>query len=112
YPHPLSLGGIGATGTRAANCLAANADLVIVIGSRLSDFTTASKTAFQHPAVRFIGINVVEFDAAKHAALALVGDARAALRELAGRTERRSPPRGRTGIAKSIECAPRPVTVR
>ena len=47
-PHPLSLGGVGATGTRAANRLARDADLVIVIGSRLSDFTTASKTAFQH----------------------------------------------------------------
>jgi 3D-(3,5/4)-trihydroxycyclohexane-1,2-dione acylhydrolase (decyclizing) len=85
YPHPLSLGGVGATGTRAANRLAADADLVLVIGSRLSDFTTASKTAFQHPSVRFIGINVVEFDAAKHAALPLVGDARAVLEELTAR---------------------------
>src|SRR6267378_3288402 len=62
-PHPLSLGGIGATGTRAANVLARDADLVIVIGSRLSDFTTASKTAFQHEQVRFIAINVAELDA-------------------------------------------------
>jgi len=81
-PHPLSLGGIGATGTRAANVLARDADLVIVIGSRLSDFTTASKTAFQHEQVRFIAINVAELDAAKHAALPIVGDARAALEEL------------------------------
>jgi 3D-(3,5/4)-trihydroxycyclohexane-1,2-dione acylhydrolase (decyclizing) len=81
-PHPLSLGGIGATGTRAANVLARDADLVIVIGSRLSDFTTASKTAFQHGHVRFIAINVAELDAAKHAALPIVGDARAALEEL------------------------------
>jgi 3D-(3,5/4)-trihydroxycyclohexane-1,2-dione acylhydrolase (decyclizing) len=85
YPHRLSVGAIGATGTRAANRLAAAADLVIVVGSRLSDFTTASKTAFQHPAVRFIGINVAEFDAAKHAAIPLVGDARAALEELSAR---------------------------
>ena len=81
-PHPLSLGGIGATGTRAANLLARDADLVIVIGSRLSDFTTASKTAFQHQGVRFVAINVADMDAAKHGAVALVGDARAVLDEL------------------------------
>ena len=81
-PHPLSLGGVGATGTRAANRLAHDADLVIVVGSRLSDFTTASKTAFQHERVRFVAINVAEIDAAKHAALPLVGDARAVLDEL------------------------------
>ena len=81
-PHPLSLGGVGATGTQAANRLAHDADLVLVIGSRLSDFTTASKTAFQHDTVRFIGINVTELDAFKHAALPLVGDARAVLDEL------------------------------
>ena len=81
-PHPLMLGGIGATGTRAANRLARDADLVIVVGSRLSDFTTASKTAFQHERVRFITINVAELDAGKHAALPLVGDAKAVLEEL------------------------------
>jgi 3D-(3,5/4)-trihydroxycyclohexane-1,2-dione acylhydrolase (decyclizing) len=81
-PHPLSLGGVGATGTRPANLLARDADLVIAVGSRLSDFTTASKTAFQHERVRFIAINVAEIDAGKHAALPLVGDARATLDEL------------------------------
>jgi 3D-(3,5/4)-trihydroxycyclohexane-1,2-dione acylhydrolase (decyclizing) len=81
-PHPLALGGIGATGTRAANLLARDADLVIVIGSRLSDFTTASKTAFQHERVRFIGINVAEMDAFKHGAVPLIGDARVVLEEL------------------------------
>src|SRR6185295_2005280 len=81
-PHPLAAGGIGATGTLAANLLARDADLVIVVGSRLSDFTTASKTAFQHEHVRFIAINVAELDAHKHAAVPLVGDARAALEEL------------------------------
>jgi 3D-(3,5/4)-trihydroxycyclohexane-1,2-dione acylhydrolase (decyclizing) len=81
-PHPLAAGGVGATGTRAANILARGADLVIVIGSRLSDFTTASKTAFQHDGVRFITINVSEPDAFKHGALPLVADARAALEEL------------------------------
>ena len=81
-PHPLSLGGVGATGTRPVNLLARDADLVIVVGSRLSDFTTASKTAFQREGVRFIAINVAEIDAGKHAALPLVGDARAVLDEL------------------------------
>jgi len=81
-PHALSVGGIGATGTSAANLLARDADLVIVVGSRLSDFTTASKTAFQKDGVRFISINVAEMDAFKHAALPLVGDARAVLEEL------------------------------
>jgi 3D-(3,5/4)-trihydroxycyclohexane-1,2-dione acylhydrolase (decyclizing) len=82
YAHPLSLGAIGATGTFAANRIAKEADLVIGIGTRYSDFTTASKTAFQYPEVRFININVTAFDAAKHAALSLVGDAQATLEEL------------------------------
>jgi len=81
-PHALAAGGVGATGTLAANVLARDADLVIVVGSRLSDFTTASKTAFQHADVRFISINVSELDAGKHAAIPLVGDARAVLEEL------------------------------
>jgi 3D-(3,5/4)-trihydroxycyclohexane-1,2-dione acylhydrolase (decyclizing) len=81
-PHPLVAGGVGATGTLAANTLARDADLVIVVGSRLSDFTTASKTAFQHERVRFVAINVAELDAHKHAAIPLVGDARAVLEEL------------------------------
>ncbi len=83
YDHPLNLGAIGATGTLAANRIAKEADLVIGIGTRYSDFTTASKTAFQHPEVRFININVAEFDAYKHHALPLVGDARVTLEELA-----------------------------
>lgn len=83
YDHALNMGAIGATGTLAANRLASAADLVIGIGTRYSDFTTASKTAFQHPDVRFININVAAFDAAKHHGLALVGDARAILEELA-----------------------------
>ncbi len=82
YDHPLNLGAIGATGTFAANRLARDADLVIGIGTRYSDFTTASKTAFQHPDVRFLNINVAAFDAAKHLALPLVGDAKATLEEL------------------------------
>ncbi len=82
YDHPLNLGAIGATGTFAANRSAKEADLVIGIGTRYSDFTTSSKTAFQHPGVRFININVAGFDASKHLALPLVGDARVTLEEL------------------------------
>jgi 3D-(3,5/4)-trihydroxycyclohexane-1,2-dione acylhydrolase (decyclizing) len=82
FDNPLDLGAIGATGTLAANRIARDADLVIGVGTRYSDFTTASKTAFQNAGVRFININVAEFDAAKHAALALVGDAQATLTEL------------------------------
>ncbi len=83
YDSPLSLGAIGATGTFAANRLAREADLVIGIGTRYSDFTTSSKTAFQNPEVRFVNLNVTAFDAAKHHALPLVGDARETLQELA-----------------------------
>ncbi len=81
FDHPQALGAVGVTGTPGANRLARDADLVIVVGSRLSDFTTASKTAFQNPGVRFITVNVTEFDAGKHSALPLVGDAKAALEE-------------------------------
>ncbi len=82
YDHQLNLGAIGATGTFAANRIAKEADLIIGIGTRYSDFTTASKTAFQHPEVRFININVAAFDASKHLALPLVGDAKVTLEEL------------------------------
>ena len=74
--HPLSLGAVGATGTAAANRLAREADLVIGIGTRWSDFTTASKSAFQDPDVRFVNVNVAGFDAAKLSGLGLVADAR------------------------------------
>ncbi|HEX4720599.1 MAG TPA: 3D-(3,5/4)-trihydroxycyclohexane-1,2-dione acylhydrolase (decyclizing) [Thermoleophilaceae bacterium] len=80
--HPLSLGAVGATGTSAANRLAREADLVIGIGTRWSDFTTASKSAFQDPDVRFVNVNVAAFDAAKHSGLAVVADAREALTAL------------------------------
>jgi 3D-(3,5/4)-trihydroxycyclohexane-1,2-dione acylhydrolase (decyclizing) len=80
--HPLSLGAVGATGTTAANRLAREADLVIGIGTRYSDFTTASKSAFQDPDVAFLNVNVASLDAAKHSGLALEADARAALEQL------------------------------
>jgi 3D-(3,5/4)-trihydroxycyclohexane-1,2-dione acylhydrolase (decyclizing) len=82
FDHPQQLGAMGVTGTPGANILAREADLVIGIGTRYSDFTSASKTAFQDPAVRFININVSECDAYKHAALPLTGDARVTIEEL------------------------------
>jgi 3D-(3,5/4)-trihydroxycyclohexane-1,2-dione acylhydrolase (decyclizing) len=81
FDHPRALGAVGVTGTAGANRIAREADLVIAVGSRLSDFTTASKTGFQHPDVRFINVNITAFDAGKHQALPLVGDARATLDE-------------------------------
>ncbi|NDJ62676.1 MAG: 3D-(3,5/4)-trihydroxycyclohexane-1,2-dione acylhydrolase (decyclizing) [Chloroflexi bacterium] len=83
YDHPLNLGALGVTGTPGANILAREADLVIGVGTRYSDFTSASNTAFQNPDVRFVNINVAEFDAYKRGAIPLVGDARVTLDELA-----------------------------
>ncbi len=80
--HPLCLGGVGATGTSAANLLARDADLVLGLGTRFSDFTTASRTAFQSPELRFVNINVNEMDASKHAGLSILADAREAIREI------------------------------
>jgi 3D-(3,5/4)-trihydroxycyclohexane-1,2-dione acylhydrolase (decyclizing) len=82
YDHPAALGAVGVTGTFAANRVAAVADVVIGVGTRWSDFTTASKTAFRDPDVRFVNVNVADFDAAKNAGVALVGDARATLERL------------------------------
>jgi 3D-(3,5/4)-trihydroxycyclohexane-1,2-dione acylhydrolase (decyclizing) len=79
FDHPQSVGAIGATGTAAANALARDADVVLGIGTRWSDFTTASRSLFANPAVRFVNLNVAAFDAAKHAGVALTADARAGL---------------------------------
>ena len=83
YDNPLCLGAVGVTGTSAANIVAKQADLIIGIGTRYSDFTTASKTQFQQPDVRFVNINVAEFDSYKHSAIPVTGDAKVALDELA-----------------------------
>lgn len=79
YDHPQCVGAIGATGGLAANRLAHEADLIIGIGTRYSDFTSASMTAFQNPDVRFININTAEFDAYKVSAIPVVADARVTL---------------------------------
>ncbi len=80
--HPCSVGGVGVTGTSAANLLAKEADLVLGIGTRYSDFTTGSTTAFRNPDLTFVNINVAEFDAFKNHAISVVGDARESLAAL------------------------------
>ncbi|MDP2039294.1 MAG: 3D-(3,5/4)-trihydroxycyclohexane-1,2-dione acylhydrolase (decyclizing) [Ignavibacteria bacterium] len=82
YNKPENVGAVGATGTPGAVAMAKDADLIIGIGTRYSDFTTASKTAFQNPSVKFININVTEFDSYKHSALPVVADAKETLLEL------------------------------
>jgi 3D-(3,5/4)-trihydroxycyclohexane-1,2-dione acylhydrolase (decyclizing) len=83
YGHASNLGAVGASGTLTANRIAAQTDLVIGIGTRWTDFTTASATAFRSPEVRFVNVNLAELDAAKRGGLSLVGDARATLEALA-----------------------------
>jgi len=80
--HRLNLGAIGVTGTAAANQMAERADLVLAVGTRLSDFTTGSRALFGNPACRIVALNVQPFDAAKHGALPLVADAGAGLAAL------------------------------
>jgi 3D-(3,5/4)-trihydroxycyclohexane-1,2-dione acylhydrolase (decyclizing) len=83
WDHAQNMGAVGVTGTTAANRLARAADLIIGIGTRYSDFTAASRTAFQHPKVKFININIASFDAFKHgSATPVVADARESLLEL------------------------------
>jgi 3D-(3,5/4)-trihydroxycyclohexane-1,2-dione acylhydrolase (decyclizing) len=82
YDHPQCLGAIGSTGTTAANTIAREADVVIGIGTRYSDFTTASRTAFQNTGVRFVNINVAGIDAIKNAGLVVQADARESLAAL------------------------------
>ncbi|MFJ6697822.1 3D-(3,5/4)-trihydroxycyclohexane-1,2-dione acylhydrolase (decyclizing) [Streptomyces sp. NPDC091272] len=82
YDHPADMGGIGHTGTAAANHLARTADLVIGVGTRWTDFTTASHTLFENPAVRFVNLNLTGFDAHKMGGVALTGDAAAGLAHL------------------------------
>jgi 3D-(3,5/4)-trihydroxycyclohexane-1,2-dione acylhydrolase (decyclizing) len=81
WEHPQALGAIGVTGTRAANAAAAAADVVLAIGTRLQDFTTASRTLFPK-CTRFLQVNVSSYDAHKHGSIAIIGDARAVLQQL------------------------------
>ena len=102
--HESCLGALGVTGTAAANAVALAADVVICIGTRLSDFTTASKTQFQNPRIRFIAINVHPADARKHGAVPLLGDARAVLGQLSRALAGWRVPTGyRAGIRRARE---------
>jgi 3D-(3,5/4)-trihydroxycyclohexane-1,2-dione acylhydrolase (decyclizing) len=105
YDHPLALGAIGSTGTAAANRMAARADVVIGIGTRYSDFTTASRTVFAAPQVRFVNINVAAADAVKLAGTAVVADARTALRALADALAGWSTPTGYREEARRLAAA-------
>ncbi|MGH6960080.1 MAG: 3D-(3,5/4)-trihydroxycyclohexane-1,2-dione acylhydrolase (decyclizing), partial [Dongiaceae bacterium] len=82
HEHPLNVGPLGVIGAASANALAAEADVVLAVGTRLQDFTTGSWTVFQNPACRIIALNAARFDAHKHQALSVVGDAQAGLAEL------------------------------
>src|SRR5690625_7347632 len=94
YTQEEYIGSIGATGTSAANETALESDLILLLGTRLSDFTTSSKSQFQHPEVKFIHVNVNAMDASKLSALPLKGDARAVLKRS---EERRVGQGGTTG---------------
>ncbi|WP_122418254.1 3D-(3,5/4)-trihydroxycyclohexane-1,2-dione acylhydrolase (decyclizing) [Pseudomonas viridiflava] len=87
--HPLNMGGIGETGTIAANRLAKEADLIIGVGTRYSDFTTASKWLFQNPDVQFLNLNVGAFDVQKLDGVQVLADAQVALQALTGQLESR-----------------------
>ena len=101
WDHPLNLGSIGVTGSSAANSVAAGADLVIAVGTRLSDFTTGSRALFANPSRRILQLNVAAYDAAKHGAVPLVCDARVGLEALS---------RGLEGWhAPDLEVGPRDV---
>lgn len=84
FDHPQAVGGVGSTGANSANRVAAAADLVVGIGTRYSDFTSASASAFQADDVRFVNVNVLPFDAVKNGAEMLVADARSTLKALSG----------------------------
>lgn len=100
WDHPLNLGSIGVTGSSAANAAAAEADLIVAAGTRLTDFTTGSWSLFAHPERRILQINAAAYDAAKHAALPLVCDAKAGLEALTeGLGDWRAPAPGGAGGA-------------
>ena len=103
WDHPLNMGAIGSTGGSAGNAVAHDADVVIAVGTRLSDFPTMSWSAWQHPGVRFVAVNVAELDAVKAAALPLVGDARATLDELTAGLEARAYAGASAGRREELE---------
>ncbi len=87
FDHALNMGGCGVTGGPAANAIAKQADLVIAVGTRLTDFTTCSKWGFQNPEVKMLGINVCSFDALKMDATAVIADAKVAVEAIAAKLD-------------------------
>jgi 3D-(3,5/4)-trihydroxycyclohexane-1,2-dione acylhydrolase (decyclizing) len=111
--HPLYVGPIGVTGCDEANNLAAEADVVLAVGTRLQDFTTGSWTVFQNEELRLVTVNAARFDAVKHRALPVVGDARESLAELgAGLGSWRSPEEWARRAASEAEAFARAVDAR
>ena len=102
YDHPCAVGAIGATGTTAANALAREADVVLGVGTRWSDFTTASRSIFADPDVRFVNLNVAPVDAFKQSGLPLVADARVGLEALRGALDGWSADPGHTQRARAL----------
>ena len=119
WNHPCTVGALGVTGSTAANALAADADVVLAVGTRLSDFVTGLRALFQHPELTLIGLNVASFDAAKHGAWPLVADARRGLVELESALGAWRAPAEWIGIARermaewdrAVDAATRPSAV-
>jgi 3D-(3,5/4)-trihydroxycyclohexane-1,2-dione acylhydrolase (decyclizing) len=102
--HPLSLGAVGVTGTAAANAIAGGADLILGVGTRFQDFTTGSWALFQDPDRRFISINTQPYDASKHRAVGIVGDAKAALSLLDAQLGAWTAPAAHTQAARTAKA--------
>jgi 3D-(3,5/4)-trihydroxycyclohexane-1,2-dione acylhydrolase (decyclizing) len=102
WNHPCNLGSIGVTGSSAANAAAAAADLVVGIGTRLQDFTTGSRALFSAPGRRLVQINVAAYDAAKHGAVSVVGDAGAVLQTLSERLSGWRAPAGARTMSTAV----------
>jgi 3D-(3,5/4)-trihydroxycyclohexane-1,2-dione acylhydrolase (decyclizing) len=102
WDHPCAVGALGVTGSSAANTLAAEADAVLAVGTRLGDFTSGSRALFQHPDLALVGLNVGAFDARKHGALPLVADARRGLAELGQALAGWRAPEAWTGRARRL----------
>jgi len=102
WDHPAAVGAIGVTGASTANSLAAEADVILAVGTRLSDFTTASRSLFRNPEVKLIQLNAASFDASKHGALPLVSDAKAGLEALSARLGTARAPKPWTDKARDL----------
>ena len=104
HDHPNYAGPLGVTGSRAANAVAEQADVVLAIGTRLQDFTTGSWSVFRDPDVRFVAVNTASWDAHKQGALAVVGDAKVALDAIGSALET-TPPRP-SGWPRPMNASP------